>query len=217
MELVLAVDLKQGRAVHGMSGNRSTYRPLVPHADPITLITLLTPHSLYIADLDRIMGTGDQKGLVRSCACLVQRCYVDRGCRSPEDYLSWEGVVDVAGTETAGDLSRYTGGYVSMDIKDGKVIPGGEHPQEFLSRAGALGFDGAIVLNLGAVGTASGVGSGLDALRNAYPHRLLYGGGVRGTGDLDTLASLGFDGAIAATAVFRGTIPMDAVRRGTWS
>jgi phosphoribosylformimino-5-aminoimidazole carboxamide ribotide isomerase len=104
-----------------------------------------------------------------------------------------------------------------MDVKDGKVIPGGEEPRKFLTRAGSLGFDGAIVLNLGAVGTASGPGAGLGVLRDVYTHRLLYGGGVRGTDDLDELAALGFDGAIVATAVYSGAIPMDAVRRGTWS
>ncbi|HQJ87563.1 MAG TPA: HisA/HisF-related TIM barrel protein, partial [Methanoregulaceae archaeon] len=46
---------------------------------------------------------------------------------------------------------------------------------------------------------------------------LFYGGGVRSTADLDLLRDAGFDGAIVATAVHRGCIPLDAIRSGRWS
>ncbi|MDD1674794.1 MAG: nickel transporter [Methanomicrobiales archaeon] len=216
MELILALDLMQGQAVHGKSGERSTYRPLVPYSDPINLIARCAPKSLYIADLDRIMGTGAQDDLVQACALQVDRCYVDRGCRSPADFLADEAIMNIAGTETAGDLRRYHGGYVSMDLRDGKVIPSGENPPDFLERVSDLGFEGAIVLNLGAVGTGTGIPDNLRRLREVYPKRLLYGGGVRGKEDLDPLAALGFDGTIVATGVFSGAIPSDAVRRGIW-
>jgi phosphoribosylformimino-5-aminoimidazole carboxamide ribotide isomerase len=216
MELILALDLMQGRAVHGQSGNRTTYRPLVPYSNPVDIIMHRAPQSLYIADLDRIMGVGEQDALVCACARRVQRCYVDRGCRSPADYLVGDGIVNIAGTETAGDLRRYREGYVSMDLRDGKVIPSNEDPALFLERAADLGFEGAIVLNLSAVGTGSGIRNDLQKLRTVYPRRLLYGGGVRGAEDMDLLAAVGYDGAIVATAVHSGAIPMDAVRRGSW-
>jgi phosphoribosylformimino-5-aminoimidazole carboxamide ribotide isomerase len=217
MELILALDLMQGRAVRGKSGNRKTYRPLVPDSDPVAIVTRLSPRFLYIADLDRIMGNGEQDSLVLSCAHHVERCYLDRGCRSPSDYLSAEGIVNIAGTETAGDLPRYHGGYLSMDVRNGAVIPSGEDPLLFLERAAGLEFDGVIVLNLGAVGTGSGIPYGdLRQLRRVYDRRLLYGGGVRGAEDLDGLGELEYDGAIVATAVHAGAIPVGAVRRGSW-
>jgi phosphoribosylformimino-5-aminoimidazole carboxamide ribotide isomerase len=56
----------------------------------------------------------------------------------------------------------------------------------------------------------------LSLLRSATAKYLLFGGGISGVRDLDLLASAGFDGAVVATAVHTGKIPIDAVRRGFW-
>jgi phosphoribosylformimino-5-aminoimidazole carboxamide ribotide isomerase len=150
---------------------------------------------------------------------MVRRCYVDRGCRAPEDLLSGENIMNIIGTETAGgDLSRYASGILSLDIRDGLVIPGNQDPHDILKEAKELPFEGCLILDLGAVGTEEGLSAErLAGYRAAYPGYLLFGGGVAGEQDLDLLAGEGFDGAVVATAVHRGHIPLDAVRRGLWS
>jgi phosphoribosylformimino-5-aminoimidazole carboxamide ribotide isomerase len=221
MDLVLALDLMGGRVVHGARGERATYRPLrlpgVPGAEPRAVVSTLLPRYLYIADLDRIMGTGDHDGAIRDCSRLTGRSYVDRGIRSPEDYLDGENLVNIVGTETGGtDLGRYTGGFLSVDVKDGRVIPRGEDPLDILREAGGWAFEGCILLNLGQVGTGSGLPEGLGALRDACEKTLFYGGGVGSVTDLERLRDAGFDGAIVATAVHRGAIPPGWVRRGSF-
>lgn len=221
MDLVLAMDLKGGVVVHGKKGERESYRPLSwglsPTSDPVGYVRAMQPRYLYIADLDRIAGTGSHDAVILACAGCVERCYVDRGCRSPSDTLVGERIVNIAGTETAGNLSQYRGGMLSIDIKDGHVIPGGEEPVEVLSRAENLSFACCLVLNISAVGTGAGLSlSSLRTLRNACRKRLFFGGGIRDTGDLDRLASAGFDGAVLATAVHAGAIPPDLIRRGSW-
>jgi phosphoribosylformimino-5-aminoimidazole carboxamide ribotide isomerase len=133
--------------------------------------------------------------------------------------LSGENIVNVIGTETAGgDLSRYASGILSLDIRDGRVIPGSRDPRVLLREAGRLPFEGCLILDLGAVGTEEGLSAEqLAGYRAAYPGYLLFGGGVAGEQDLDLLAAEGFDGAVVATAVHRGRISLDAVRRGSWS
>ncbi|HXW98604.1 MAG TPA: HisA/HisF-related TIM barrel protein [Methanomicrobiales archaeon] len=220
MDLVLALDLMNGKVVHGARGERATYRPLllpdIASAEPAGVVSSLAPRFLYIADLDRIMGTGDHDREVRTCARLAERTYVDRGIRSPDEYLREEHLVNVVGTETGGsDLSNYPGGFLSVDVKDGKVIPHGEDPLEVLARAGEWSFEGCIFLNLGRVGTATGLPSGLDDIRAACEKQLFYGGGVASVGDLGRLRDAGFDGAIVATGVHRGAIPLEWVRRGS--
>jgi phosphoribosylformimino-5-aminoimidazole carboxamide ribotide isomerase len=223
MDLVLAMDLKEGRVVHGKRGERSTYRPLTwglsPTAEPVPYLEYLRPALLYIADLDRITGVGCHDREIRACARMVQRCYVDRGCRAPEDQLSGENIVNIIGTETAGgDLSGYRSGILSLDIRDGRVIPGNQDPLDILREAERLPFEGCLILDLGAVGTEEGLSADrLAGYRAAYPGYLLFGGGVAGEQDLELLATEGFDGAVVATAVHRGLIPLDAVRRGSWS
>ena len=220
MDLILAMDLRHGAVVHGKAGNRTTYLPLdwgiSASCEPISYIEELRPRYLYIADLDRIEKTGSHDDVIRACAQRVSCCYVDRGIRTPDEYLKGEHIMNVIGTETCGDnLSRYKGGFLSLDIKHGTVIPSGRNPADVLVEADRLGFEGCIILNLGAVGTQCGIDvSGLRSLRSAYSGKLLYGGGVATHDDLHRLADAGFDGAIVATAVHQGKIPLPWVQEG---
>lgn len=221
MDLILAVDLRKGTIVHGMSGNRDQYLPLdwahSPTADPVPFVTALRPKYIYIADLDRIEGTGSNDSVIRACAEQVERCYVDRGIRTPNEYLSGKNIVNIVGTETCGDdLSRYSGGFLSLDIRHGKAIPSGRTPVDVLVTAERLGFKGCIILNLGAVGTQKGIDpeKNLRSMRSVFTGILFYGGGVSTADDLRTLAGAGFDGAIIATAVHRGAIPLAWIQEG---
>lgn len=221
LDLILAADLRKGQVVHGMSGNREAYLPLdwgaSASTEPVAFVRAIRPKYLYIADLDRIERTGSHDAAIRLCAELVERCYVDRGIRTPGEYLCGKNIVNVIGTETAGDdLSRYHAGFLSLDIKNGKVIPSGRRPVDMLVEADRLGFDGCIVLSLSAVGTRKGIEAEdvLRSLRSAYPGTLIYGGGVSTPGDLLLLAAAGFDGAIIATAVHKGAVPLAWVREG---
>jgi phosphoribosylformimino-5-aminoimidazole carboxamide ribotide isomerase len=220
MELVLAMDLKEGLVVHGERGDRAHYRPLIwgasPVADPVGFVTHIRPASIYIADLDRISGVGSHDMVIRQCNSLVTHCYADRGCSGPRDYITMDHFENVIGTETCStDLSGYPGGYLSLDMKAGKVIPSGRDPVEFLSSENLWNFEGCIVLDITAVGTAGGLPlQQLAPMRDAYPGRLLWGGGVASCDDLAVLDNAGFDGAIIATALHKGRIPIEMIRRG---
>jgi phosphoribosylformimino-5-aminoimidazole carboxamide ribotide isomerase len=220
MELVLAMDLKQNLVVHGRSGQRAGYRPLdwgcSPTAEPRGFVQAILPKYLYIADLDRIEGKGSHDRVIADCARLVSRCYADRGCRSPDDFLSGYHITNIIGTETGGeDLSRYSGGFLSLDMKNGRVIPFGRDPVQMLRQANGWKFLGCIILNIGAVGTESGLDRDmLDTMRSAYHRKLFWGGGVAAAADLEALCDAGFDGTIIATAVHHKKIPIAWIRRG---
>ncbi|MDD1693955.1 MAG: nickel transporter [Methanoregula sp.] len=220
MELILAMDLKKNLVVHGKSGQRETYKPLdwgcSPTADPLGFVRAIQPKSIYIADLDRIEGSGSHDTIVRQCAQQVSACYVDRGCRSPDDLLAGYHIVNIVGTETGGDnLSQYGGGFLSLDIKHGRVIPAGRDPVDVLRQANGWKFDGCILLNISAVGTETGINpDALAKMRSAYHRKLFYGGGVATVADLEMLSDAGIDGAIIATALHHGAVPVEWIRRG---
>jgi phosphoribosylformimino-5-aminoimidazole carboxamide ribotide isomerase len=220
MELVLAMDLKGDLVVHGKSGERADYKPLdwgsSPTAKPIGFVRAIRPKNIYIADLNRIEGTGSHDRIIAECARLVSDCYADRGCRSPDDFLSGYHIINIVGTETGGeDLSRFGGGFLSLDIKNGRVIPSGKKPVDVLRQANGWKFEGCIILNITAVGTESGLDPGiLETMRSAYHRKLFWGGGVANTSDLETLCEAGFDGAVIATALHHKKIPLDWIRRG---
>ena len=221
MKLVLAMDLRHNLVVHGKKGERAGYKPLdwgcSPTADPLGFVRSISPEFLYIADLDRIEGTGSHDSVVCECAREVARCYVDRGCRAPGDFLQGENIVNIVGTETGGrDLSGYHGGFLSLDMKDGKIIPSGADPVDLLKSAGTWNFEGCIILNVSSVGTEAGVSrENLEQLRSAYEGILFYGGGVATVRDLEIIDECGFDGAIIATALHHGAVPAEWIRKGS--
>jgi len=220
MELVLAMDLKDGLVVHGERGDRINYRPLTWGASPVAdsegFIRHIRPRSIYFADLDRITGAGSHDEIITRCNTFVSHCYADRGCRSPEDLLTLDHFENVIGTETAGnDLTRYKSGYLSIDMKEGKVIPSGRGPVEYIRSVNEFNFDGCILLDISGVGTSKGlVRELLIQMREAFSGKLLWGGGVASVDDLELLENSGFDGAIIATALHNNTIPVEMIRRG---
>jgi phosphoribosylformimino-5-aminoimidazole carboxamide ribotide isomerase len=220
MKLVLAMDLIRGLVVHGKSGQRESYKPLdwgySPTAEPLGFVKAIAPKFLYIADLDRIEGRGTHDRIIGECARLVSACYVDRGSRSPDDILNRYHIINVIGTETGGeDLVPYNGGFLSLDIKNGRIIPSGRKPLDVLRQANGWKFGGCIILNIGAVGTETGLNRVmLDEMRASYHRKLFWGGGVATTADLEMLCDAGFDGAIIATALHHKKIPLAWIRRG---
>ncbi len=71
MRIIPVIDLQDGRAVRGASGNRATYRPVTSRlldgtprdlSDPVALLRAyrerLGSTTVYVADLDRIEGRG---------------------------------------------------------------------------------------------------------------------------------------------------------------
>jgi phosphoribosylformimino-5-aminoimidazole carboxamide ribotide isomerase len=221
MDLILAMDLKGGLVVHGRSGERAGYLPLewgaAPTAEPVPFVRYIAPRFIYIADLDRISGKDAHDAVIVQCARIVERCYVDRGSRSPADMLVGPGVVQVVGTETAsGPLSEYRG-FLSVDVKDGLALPKGRDPCDILAKANDWSFDGCILLNISAVGTgALPAKEDLLRYRKAYEGTLLYGGGISGGPDLEIVRDSDFDGAIISTALHRRAVPLEWIRRGTF-
>jgi len=222
MDLYLAMDLKSGFVVHGKSGMRDSY-VLVSSlhtntADPIRFIEQMGPKNLYIADLDRICGYGDHDSLIPALAERTEHILLDRGCKGPDDMITIPGVKNIVGTETAGyTLDQFTGGVLSVDIKQDRVIPWNTDPEPFLASCSRYRFEMVILLDIGRVGTGRGLSRLMvAAYRAAYPGPLFWGGGVSSEDDLILLAEEGFDGAIIATAVHTGKIPVEYIRRGTF-
>ena len=219
MKILLAIDLKDGLVVHGKSGNRNEYVPLTdglsPSAEPFSYVSFMKPKYLYAADLDRIALEGDHTEIILKLKDMVSELYADRGTSIPEEYLP-KPIHTIVGTETIdAPLEEFSGGFLSIDIKDGTVIPTGEDPAEFLKQADSAAFDGYIILNISSVGTGCGVNRELaESLRAATKKTLFYGGGVASFEDLRTLQQAGFDGAIISTAVHKKAIPLELVREG---
>lgn len=228
--VILALDLLEGIVVHGIRGERHLYRPINEYSQicssphPFDVIEVLKPREVYIADLNKITGNGDNSEMIKTVSnkCLTM---ADTGIRSLEELTLAKQITHrpVLGTETAAlKLIKSAAEYqvtVSIDIKQKKIlshdpdIP--ENPIEAAKIISEAGIEEIIVLNLDRVGTSSGIDFRLlMEMKNQVTGntRIILGGGLKNEADLETLEKLGLDGAIVATAIHNGSIPVVRLR-----
>lgn len=225
---ILACDLKDGIVVRGVKGDRDRYRPvsesslIAASSSPLDVISSLTPKETYIADLDRIMGRGDNLEVIRSLSDITTTM-ADTGISSVGEYERTCTAADYAvlGTETmplpAIEKCQGSRTIVSLDMRNGEMVFG--HPGEELSvldtidRMNSLELNSIILLDMKRVGSGEGIDVRLveDAVSRSA-HDVIIGGGVRDMEDLDTLKRLGVKGAIIASAVHFGKVPARVLR-----
>ncbi len=226
---VFVLDLFNGSAVHAVRGEREKYKPIgaksrvVETSDPLSILEALRPKEVYVADLDRIMGTGDNLDLIGEMSQKAETM-ADVGISSVGELdLLPPSVTPVLGTET-GSLSLIKGASsrrnvtVSIDIFRGEVLSRDPAlkftPLELICELNQLPVKEIILLSLDRVGTSMGLDEGfLRKAVNLSERPVLLGGGVKDGSDLDRLEALGIAGTLVATAVHEGKIPLDAIRR----
>jgi phosphoribosylformimino-5-aminoimidazole carboxamide ribotide isomerase len=228
MRCILACDLKGGIVVKGVRGERSRYGPIalssriVGTSDPAGVIGKIKPKETYIADLDRIMGVGDHLSAIKALSGMTATM-ADIGVSSVPDFDLASGVsaAVVIGTETAplSVIEQRQGprAFVSLDMRNGEMMgsdPAFDNtPLNVLKMLDQFELGGVILLDVGRVGS----GEGIDALfvasaASTSRHDIIVGGGVRNVEDLELLGKCGASGAIVASAVHDGRIPLSMLR-----
>jgi phosphoribosylformimino-5-aminoimidazole carboxamide ribotide isomerase len=182
----------------------------------------IKPTEVYVADLNRLTGTGENLTAIAEIS-KKSKTMADIGVSQEGDMdLLPNGAVPVLGTETASlklmeeaVLTRDI--VVSIDMKNRQVLTRDSElmlsPLDVIRRLNGLPIEGVILLELDRMGTSSGLDREfLEKAVWASDHPLILGGGVKGPGDLNALEDLGFRGALVATAVHNGSIPLEMVR-----
>ena len=227
MRCILALDLLGGVVVRGVRGDRDRYKPIneysnvVATCDPAEVIGTMRPRETYIADLDRITGRGDNLPVIAGLS-KVTRTMVDAGARMPGDVARLRPVSRsvILGTETASlALIRECKGpdtIVSVDMKAGQIVAGDpalrRSPLEVVRMLDDYTLDAIILLDVARVGSGEGIDFDLLASAvSASRHPIIVGGGVRDMEDLDRIGEAGGAGAIVASAVHSGAIPLQVI------
>ncbi|MHC1579732.1 MAG: HisA/HisF-related TIM barrel protein [Candidatus Alkanophagales archaeon] len=235
MRVILALDILDGVVVHAVRGERERYRPIheysvvVGTSEPEGVVRAMKPREVYVADLNRLMRTGDNIAKIRRLRTL-SKVLLDFGVESLDDVERAAAASDVVilGTETASrrvmevamrDAAKK--GWrlsVSMDMVGGRVLSRDESLRDPLALVEMLNdytLESLIVLELRGVGTKAGVSATLPLLSEVVArseHDVIFGGGIRSCEDLETLRRIGVKGAIVATAVHDGSIPLSILQ-----
>jgi phosphoribosylformimino-5-aminoimidazole carboxamide ribotide isomerase len=231
---IFVLDILNGAVVHALRGERRSYRPitefsrLVTTSEPLGVMGEFCPREVYVADLNLITGKGDNLAAIGDISRMA-RAMADIGISRLSDLDRLPPKVSpVLGTETASfslieeaaaELARHgSRALVSIDMKKGRLLasdPGlaGQEPISLLKSINRLDLEAVILLDLERVGASTGLDTAfLRAAAEASRHPLILGGGIRGEEDLEALEDLGYAGALVATAVHNGRIPLSKIR-----
>ncbi|WP_135610075.1 HisA/HisF-related TIM barrel protein [Methanococcoides sp. AM1] len=228
--IVFVFDVYNHNAVHAQGGDRRRYRPvhessmLCTTSDPVEIVRSLRPAEVYIADLNRLQGQGapDINFDVIRAVSDQTNVMLDAGISSFEDIMSVIDLADhpVLGTETASldTISKVASQYpsrvnVSIDKKDGVILSSDpsmpKDPLEIVEMVNGLDINDVIFLDMDMVGTSAGFDAQfLSLIADVCEHDVLLGGGVRGLEDIEQLEDIGIKGALVATALHNGSIPV---------
>lgn len=249
MRIIPVIDLRSGRAVRGRSGDRARYRGVESRlvgpgggdaSDPARLLEAyrraLRPGTIYVADLDRLEGTGRNDAVMRRLLALAPgaRFLLDGGFDGADAAAAlWidERCAPVLGTETLRSIDALAlpprvppaaRPVLSLDLKESGVLARSREiaalPERTIAaRAAALGVRTVIALFLDRVGSCDGLPHGrVRLLRESCPGlEVLAGGGIADLDDLERLRDAGCSGALLGTALHDGRIrAADLERRG---
>jgi phosphoribosylformimino-5-aminoimidazole carboxamide ribotide isomerase len=222
MEIIPAIDLRDGTVVHARMGRRDEYRPLqtplAASSDPVDVTRgLLSLHpfmTFYVADLDAIERRGDNRPvLLRLKSAFPQLTFwVDNGIGDRDEAEHWldAGLGHlVIGSETQADA-----GLIRSFAGDKRIALSLDFMQDSFRGPAPLLADTAswprqiIVMTLARVGSRAGPDlERLSAICDSADGRAVYAaGGVRDAADLVALQRAGAAGALVASCLHDGRL-----------
>jgi phosphoribosylformimino-5-aminoimidazole carboxamide ribotide isomerase len=228
MLLIPAVDLKGGRAVRLLEGDPSRE---TPYGDPVLAALRFQEEGaryLHLVDLDRALGTGDNREVLRRLREALRIPFeLAGGIRSLEalkEALALGADRAVVGTVAVKDLALLEGMLsqagperlaVALDARGLEVVVAGWQERASVSaldllRAWAeMGVRTVIYTDVRRDGTLLGLDlEAVARVREAWPHTLIAGGGIAGLQDLLGLKALGVEGAILGKALYEGRVQL---------
>ncbi len=240
MQVIPVLDLLNAVVVRGVGGERDRYRPvesrIAVSAAPQDVAAAFREHfglnTLYVADLDAILGGELNRGTLRELAHEGFQLLVDAGVRNAVDaevVLAAGASQVIVGLETWPLLSslellaRRVGPeqlVFSLDLKAGQLVRTfsdllNDDPMDVAASVLEAGVRELIVLDVASVGASGGVPTLplCQSIRDFAPRaRLITGGGIRSSEDLAVLRRQGIDGALVASALHDGLIAADEIR-----
>jgi len=222
--IIPVLDLKNGTAVSGKSGNRETYKPLktVFHDSSSPLkIAMSLSHAgasrIYIADLDSIEGKGSNFEIVKNINEHIS-VMLDCGASNIEEVGKALEAADkvIVATETLKnieDLNHIFNSFpkdkliISIDVKNGKLFSKylKLSLEELITKIKEIDPPEVILLDITKVGSESGVNTELIDKINEIQELVIIGGGMTEK-DILQLKNRGINKFLVGSALHNGKL-----------
>lgn len=216
LKIIPVIDIKAGQVVLAKQGQRHSYRPLsTPLCQSSQIDDVINAYlnvycftRIYIADLDALMDTGNNHGLINELfsrypeinfmidSGLVQPFYTPPQVKQFTPIIATESIVE----QDLIKLKQQTENFIlSLDFSSQDTHMG----DSCLYSSPGLWPKQLILMTLGLVGKNSGPGMvKLAHYRQAYPqHEFIAAGGIRDIKDLLQLKTIGIKTALVANAL----------------
>jgi len=221
IRIIPVLDIMRGFVVHAIRGERSSYKPytdsiLCSNADPKCVIDKLYDmgfRMLYVADLDAIIGVGDNYWVIEYALSKGFNVLADVGRRGLS-LRDLDNINYVIGTEYLiypDELHAINNRVASLDLEFDRVKTSRETLEidEIMNKMVNMGImpKALLIINLKYVGTMQGINKRvLEKVRTYYNGRLYTGGGLRSPDELLELKEYNLDGVLVATTLHKGLI-----------
>ncbi len=213
----------RGQVVHAKFGQRDRYQPIESRLcdsnnglDVVAALLKLYPfRTLYIADIDAILGTGSHDALIEKITRNFPNVAIWLDCGNHKANTKTKPVM---GSESIASLKSYLENksphVLSLDFNAHGAIGIAE-----LHDSSHYWPDEVICMTLYAIGSAQGADilqlQQLVTLNKSRENlsKIYAAGGVRNIEDLQALASMGFSGALVASALHNGKITYEDIAK----
>ena len=227
MQIIPVIDLMQGQVVHAKFGLRNQYQPiqssLCNSSAPLTVVASLLKlypfQTLYIADLDAILGVGNHYEMIEQITAAYPRLtiWLDSGIRqaNAEALYKCGQIRLVIGSENIANLQDYQAicdACESQPILSLDYTARSQLGIQELHETARYWPENVICMTLNAVG--SGQGADLSRLNAVIhlnesrknPSKIYAAGGIKNSTDIISLANLGINGVLIASALHNQNI-----------
>ena len=225
LQIIPVIDIKAGHAVLASLGERQNYQPLsTPLCTSSQLEAVINAYlglypftQIYIADLDAIMGVGDNQSLINSIVSQYPELNFMVDCGIFITHDTTPNYQSIIGTEsvdkkTLQSIKQQTDNFIlSLDFC-AQDKPMGDAT---LYNSPSLWPKQLIIMNLSLVGKNSGPDLvKLKHYRCSYPeHNFIAAGGIRHKQDLVQLKKLGIQHSLIASALHNGILSTTDIKQ----
>ena len=211
MNIIPAIDIKNGKVVKAVKGNRDSYVPIENDSDfssdPFKFIRKMTeiyhPSIFYIADIDSLMSESDNVDLIKDIASDNKyiNFWVDIGGKI--DYrLTKKNIIPILCSESCSSIKN-----INYMYKD--YIHSYDYKNRLLGIDSFKNFDSSyktkvIFMNITDVGNKRGPDyKHISAMNKKSSVQYYVGGGIKSTFDINKLELMGFSGVLVSSLLFK--------------
>ena len=207
MNIIPAIDIKKGKVVKAIQGNRTSYNPIdlvtSYSSNPITFIKTLIitfkPSTIYIADLDLIDGDGNNIDIICKIAHMYRNkiFWVDVGAKKIKR-LNKRNITPILCSESCEDIKVIN--YVYKDYIHSYDYRNRFLGTHYFKKLNSSYKKKIIFMNISDVGNKKG--PDFSYLRGMFKHsdaEYYVGGGVKSILDLHKLSKMNISGAIVSS------------------